>query len=260
MEDIAPVAGREDLRFTRLDYRRTTAWPERIRREWPFIRRWLEEGPDGWVVDVGCGSGEHARHIAREGYRVLGIDPSTDAIRLATESGPPPLAYFAVGRFEELPLRPRTPVRLIICIGNTLVLLGDDDRIRRAIHHAHDLLRPGGALIIQVLNYEMIRTTGLRYLPVNFRKTDAGELVYVRLMDPLDDEKVLFHVITLERGPGEAVAIRRSVRHTIRSIRPEELREVLHAAGFRRIDLYGDYNGTPLDPEGSVDVIAVAVR
>lgn len=38
----------------------------------------------GSVLDVGCGAGEHTIHLARLGYKVLGIDASVPAIEYAT--------------------------------------------------------------------------------------------------------------------------------------------------------------------------------
>ena len=40
----------------------------------------------------------------------------------------------------------------------------------------------------------------------------------------------------------------------------DDLATALEAAGFRAVDFYGDYHGTPFDPEVSGDLIAVAQR
>jgi len=40
-------------------------------------------GAGGWAVDIGCGTGTHGRELARNGYRVVGIDLSLVALRRA---------------------------------------------------------------------------------------------------------------------------------------------------------------------------------
>lgn len=40
-------------------------------------------GPDDVVLDIGCGPGTAARHAARRGAKVIGLDPSAPMLRLA---------------------------------------------------------------------------------------------------------------------------------------------------------------------------------
>ena len=55
---------REDV-FSRTEYRRVIAWPERIRREAPFLEWALREAPARTILDVGCGTGSLAALLAR---------------------------------------------------------------------------------------------------------------------------------------------------------------------------------------------------
>ncbi|MCO6453621.1 MAG: class I SAM-dependent methyltransferase [Caldilineales bacterium] len=54
-------------------------------------------GEARWALDIGCGSGAHSRELARQGYRVIGIDLSqvalTRALRAARAEG---LSWMAV--------------------------------------------------------------------------------------------------------------------------------------------------------------------
>src|SRR5687767_15523389 len=44
--------------------------------------------PRGLIVDVGCGSGVLARELTRDGFDVLGIDPSPSMLALARSTAP----------------------------------------------------------------------------------------------------------------------------------------------------------------------------
>ncbi|HSN85517.1 MAG TPA: class I SAM-dependent methyltransferase, partial [Thermoanaerobaculia bacterium] len=71
--------------YSRVDYRRMIAWPQRIEREWPFLERILATGPSRRVLDLGCGTGEHSRRMAAAGLAVVGVDASESMIEKARE-------------------------------------------------------------------------------------------------------------------------------------------------------------------------------
>lgn len=56
------------------------------------------------VIDVGCGTGALSHLLAQEGARLVGVDPSADAIARATAAAGPSERYL-VGRAENLPVQ-----------------------------------------------------------------------------------------------------------------------------------------------------------
>src|SRR5512135_937049 len=87
---------RPDDPYSRVDYRRLIAWPERIRREWPFLEQVLP-APPARLLDLGCGTGEHSRFLAEKGYQVVGLDSSEAMLQKAREGGPFPRVTFLDG-------------------------------------------------------------------------------------------------------------------------------------------------------------------
>lgn len=55
-----------------------------------LVDRWLRSGgaQPGALLDVGCGTGRHAREFSRLGWRVTGVDASAEMIDLARASTP----------------------------------------------------------------------------------------------------------------------------------------------------------------------------
>lgn len=253
--------------FSRLEYRRSAAWPERIEREWPFLEAQLRGAPgEGLVVDLGCGSGEHVRFLVERGYPAIGIDRSEDALHLAGESSGDLDAETGTlwlrADLRCLPLEAAC-ARLALCLGNTLAILADDEAILEALGEARRILQAGGLLVLQLLNYHKLRSRDERSLPLNFRRPEGDdgetELVYLRLMDFGEPDHVSFHVITLARGAGrDDVEVRRAVRRRLRSLEFGRLEELLRQAGFQEIQLFGGYQGEPFEPLASTDVVAVA--
>ena len=50
-----------------------------------WLRRWLPSARVGRALDVACGLGRNARHLAREGYRVDAVDISAEGLQRAAQ-------------------------------------------------------------------------------------------------------------------------------------------------------------------------------
>ena len=79
--------------------------------------RFMERvGPGSRVLDVGCGGGQHAVHIAgrRPDVRVVGVDLSAELVRrarrLAAKAGVADRVEFVVGDALDLPFPIRTSI------------------------------------------------------------------------------------------------------------------------------------------------------
>ena len=248
--------------YSRLHYRRLIAWPERIRREDEFLERIAAQGPERSVLDLGCGPGEHARHFATRGYRVLGVDRSEAQLGAATEAPLPEGVRFALGDMTALGRTVHERFGTAICLGNTLVHLHEGGDLRAACHGVHDALLPGGSWLTQILNYERIFSRRERSLPVNVQEGETETLVFVRVLQLLDGGRVRFFPVTMRLRPDadppmEIVASRR-VEH--RGWMRAEIEPALREAGFGAVEWYGDMQGGAFDAERSNDLIFVARR
>ena len=53
----------------------------------PWVARWAALVPPGEVLDLACGSGRHARHLAALGHQVLALDRDGAALAAAAGEG-----------------------------------------------------------------------------------------------------------------------------------------------------------------------------
>lgn len=256
---------RPDDRYSRVNYRRLVAWETRIAREAPFLRDLLSRAPEQSVVDLGCGTGEHVAFFAEGQVRAVGLDCSETMIEAAKEHERAGRGRFVLGDAREAraALDAEMPFGLATCLGNVLPPhLTEDDDLARFLRSAHDVLLPGGILLIQILNYEGILSTGRRHLPVNVRPGEHGTaIVFLRLLMPAEEGRVVFCPSTLELDPGSdsPLRVRRSRRVDVRAWTRAELAPALAAAGFEA-DFLGDMTGGAFALEGSDDLVVVATR
>ncbi len=250
--------------YSRLQYRRLIAWPARIEREWPLLREVLESAPARRVLDLGCGTGEHARFLAEKGFEVVGVDRSEPLIEEARRDAGDGVRFVAA----DLAALDRTTDPDLadgsfggaICLGNTLPHLVDRGGLERMAAGLRRLLAPGAPLVLQILNYERIFALGERHLPLNFRPQDDGsELVFLRLMETRDDGAVVFCPSTLRFRPGDEspVEVVSSRRVRLQGWRRGELDEVFARAGFGESRAYGGFDGSPYVDRSSKDLLLV---
>lgn len=262
--------------YARSEYRRLIAWGPRIEREAPFLLSLLARAPERSLIDLGCGTGEHVAFFAREGARAVGLDRSEDMLAKAREHEARGEGRFVAGDIIEadraLAGEPR--FGLALSLGNTLPHLLEDDQLQRFLHAARTLLLPGGLLAVQLLGYRRIIERGVRTLPVNVRREDEGqdsgdpsadaprrETVFLRLMTPVSEHRLLFFPTTLSLDPAseEPVRVERTRRVELRPWTEKELVPAFEAAEFD-VELFGSMTGELYEPLESSDLVVVGVR
>ncbi|WP_229400942.1 methyltransferase domain-containing protein [Micromonospora okii] len=99
--------------------------------------------PGALLVDLGCGAGLLAPHLAGKGYRHVGVDLTRSALALATAHG----VTAVNGDATAVPLADGCAD--VVAAGELLEHVPD---WRRAVAEACRLLRPGGLLVLDTLN------------------------------------------------------------------------------------------------------------
>lgn len=252
-----------DDRYAKFDYSRLIAWDERLKREWPLLEEMLRGAPSRNVLDLGSGTGEHARFLASKDFHVVGVDASPamiDKSRAATTGGD---ARFVAGDLREIDSVVDEPFGAALCIGNVLPHLSGDGDLDRLAAGLRRLLLPGAPFLLQLINYDRIEMKKERALPLTFLP-DADEpgatIIFMRTMELLPGGRVIFMPTTLRQRtdrepPIEMVASRRV---EIRGWRRPQIESAFRGAGFASIEVFGSYQKAPFDPAESRDLILIA--
>lgn len=116
---------------------------------------------DAVVLDLGCGTGFHARHLAGclDIRHVVGVDPSSSMLAVAAGKANGARVIWMHGSAENPPLHPcGSPYDLVLLLGNTFSLIRDVAPVLQAI--AGVTRSPGGIFILQMLDYDRLRSLG----------------------------------------------------------------------------------------------------
>lgn len=252
------------------DYDRFVDWDKRLTHEGPFFADTFDMYRVGSVLDAGSGTAKHAVMFGRWGKTVIAVDPDESMMARAEENvaaaeddigaagGDVRLVKAAFG---QLAMHDLGPVDAVTCTGNALPHVAGHEGLREALLDFHAVLRPGGVLVLHLLNHQRLLDNRVTSIPPVVRVAEDGTMtVFLRVIDyPEGGEFLDFDFLTLTRPPdGDWDLSSRRSAHTALPI--TLLTRELHQAGFGDIRAYGHHDGTPLDMDVDESVIVTAER
>lgn len=181
--------------------------------------------PNGFVVDLGCGSGVWARELLRAGYDVLGVDISPAMIQLARRKAP--RAKFRTGSLLSVRLPLCDAVTSIgECLNYGFDQANNRNGLRRFFQRLHASIRPGGIFVFDLLVPGQLAKGAVRR---NFRQGPDWAVFAESREDR--SRKTMIRRITAFRRAGKLYR-RSEETHRLRLYSASELTEDLKRAGF----------------------------
>jgi len=237
------------------DYDSMTGYETRFSREKPLFRSLVERFGIKRAVDAGCGSGFHSLLLAQLGVKVAAVDVSAEMLRRlrkhAREFGVQIRALQC--RFQEMRKSIPDQHDTLFCLGNSLTHTLRTDGLRATFRSFASVLRPGGILLLQLLNYERILEGRDRIQ--SFK--ESGGKTFVRFYD-YDDKGIIFNILTLERSEGRVQQRVESVR--LRPWLRSEIVAALEGSGFVGCKSFGGISLERFVPSTSKDLVVLARR
>ncbi len=203
------------------------------------IIRFLNLAPGARLLDLCCGPGRHSLELARRGYDVTGLDLSTfllDKAREAAAGAGLDIAWIEAD-MREIP-RPTRPYDAVINLFSAFGYLESDAEEAKVIQAIERVLAPGGALLIDTANRELVLR---QWTPWRWREnTHDGSLLAEQLYYDLLTGKLHVQEVVVHRD-----GRRTEERHSLRLWTFMEMANLLGAAGLTEIVPYGGFAGEP---------------
>ncbi len=133
-----------------------------------FLKESVPKGEKpGRILDLACGSGNYT--LAFSGYAdsVTGIDLDPMMIARANEKKMADNVDFSVGNmleFDQL-IAGGEAFDFVYSIGNSIVHLNSLEDIGELLAKVYECLKPGGGLVIQVVNFSRVLSQNITSLP-----------------------------------------------------------------------------------------------
>jgi glycine/sarcosine N-methyltransferase len=254
------------------DYDRFVDWRKRLARESPFYRSEFEAHGVRGVLDVGCGTGMLPILWATWGLHVVGVDPDAGMLakatrnaedaRVAIEAAGGSVRFMEAG-FGELAGLGLGPVDAVTCTGNALPHIDGQAALAPTLRDFATVLRPGGLLVLHLLNHDRLIGARVRSIPPVVREDEEGTWAFLRFID-YEESAIRFDFVTLHRPAGaweSGAAWETESRRSSHTALPSRLlRGELVAAGFLDVRVFGDHEGSTFRPSEDESVLMVALR
>lgn len=218
------------------------------------------------IIDIGCGTGLLTIELGKQGYSMIGAEPSRLVLEVARKSPSGEKVKWIEG--DALSLG-EFNADLAIMTGHVAQFHLEDEAWEKALRSIYKALKPGGHLAFEsrnpdvqpwASNKEHKKPDGSTdwYAP-NFRKKyidpEAGEIeVWINVIEAKDN-KVTTDMHYLFTKTGEELISTNTLRFRSR----EEIEKSLKDAGFSVDKVYGNWDGSLADSE-SPEFIFVATR
>lgn len=200
-----------------------------VEQEVTFIEESLGLAPGAVVLDLGCGSGEHAVELAGRGYGVVGYDLSLHQLALAQETAQEhgQKLNFLQGDMREMAFE--EVFDGIFCWNTTFGYFEEDKNILVA-ERMFAALKPGGTLLLDVINRDfaaMDQPSSVWY------EGDSCVCMDDMSIDFLTSRMRVKRSLILDDGRT------RECTYSIRLYSLHELGKMLHDIGFRVTEASG---------------------
>jgi SAM-dependent methyltransferase len=216
------------------DYLRTLPFltPQATQAEAEFVIDAMGLTPGAQVLDVGCGYGRHAMELAARGFHVVGLDMSTPLlVRGGEEAHRRGLTInFVRGDMRELDFEGQ--FNGAYCLFSTFGYF-DDETNKKTVANIARALKPGGRVLIEILNRDYV----IADLPTRVWWEGDGCVV-------LEEVELNYFSSRIQVNRSVVFDDGRQLEQEI-SVRAYSLHEVgklLHAAGFRVLEVSGAYH------------------
>ncbi len=212
------------------------AGEEALVEEIDYLWRQLKLRPGARLADICCGIGLRAIPLARRGVEINGVDFSTDYVERATKRAEGLPLTFVCADMRETGLSDGI-YDGVINLWTSFGYFADEGENERAMTEWSRLLRPGGRLVMSLVNRD-----GLMNLFQRGRGSTAGDWLLLQNSEPayLTGRMVSRWLWVSPRGERHE----RKIVHRIYA--PHELVNMGKRHGLEIVDAHGDYSGSPV--------------
>lgn len=212
-------------------------WEASIERQGAQLNRLIQDrcSTAKDVLDVACGIGTQSIGLAAQGFNVTGSDLSPQSIeRARVEARSRGLDIkFSVCDMLQIEAHHHADFDVVICADNALPHLLSDQQILLALRGMYSRLRPGGALIITMRDYDKVeRGKGLVH-PYGIRESAGSRYLVWQVWDFEDDQYDL-SMYLVEDNLRDSRATTHVLRTRYYAISPANVLALMAEAGFER--------------------------
>ncbi len=198
------------------------------------------------LIDMACGKGRHAHFLHHQGYRVIGMDLSSESIAFAKKELSPGLEFKVHDMRDSLDIEPA-----VDAVFNLFTSFGYFESIEaheQVIRNFSDKLKKGGYFVFDFMNAHRVVK---QLVAEEIKVVDGIEFHINRFVK----NKIIYKRIQFE-DKGEKFKFQESVMGLLLS----DFKQMLENCGMEIVQTFGNFKLDSFDPETSDRLILVAKK
>jgi ubiquinone/menaquinone biosynthesis C-methylase UbiE len=212
----------------------------RTEKQLQFLKDQLK--PDGYILDVACGTGRHLIPLSQQGYGMVGLDISANLLKIAKQRSKE--IQLVRGDMRFLPFKPQVFAGAI-SIDTSFGYLPSEEDDRVTLVEVKRVVNQRGVFVIDVFNREeLTRKYQNKNLPAKRKEYPSFFLLQKRTLSPKGEW--LSDLWTIEDKANMQLSI---FEHVVRLYERGKLERILEKAGFAIKKVYGGYEEENFSPE-----------
>jgi SAM-dependent methyltransferase len=207
-----------------------------------------------YVIDLACGTGEHAYRLSKAGYQITGIDNSEEMLAIASKKSNIPdwlLSDFL--NFESL-----KHFDIAYCLGMTIHYIYSPETLVTFLSRVRDILNPAGVFIMDIINpWHIIDWNSTNH----FQSADVSHSIYILEKSEMDKKTRTRHNnYTWFVKDTDKQWQQYDLFENLRLWFIDEIENVLIKAGLKVLAINSDYNMERFDLKKDFNIVFVAKR
>jgi SAM-dependent methyltransferase len=210
----------------------------------------LQVKPGAQILDLGCGPGRHSIELARLGYRVTGVDRTTDYLSQACKRALEARVEIEFIQESMLGFKRDSAFDGAVSLFTSFGYFEERTQDLIVLQNLHASLRPGARIVLEMAGKEFLARS---YTPRHWQEVSQGRYWLVDREVVPGWEKVRVHWIFVGAGKLREFNFEHRVYSGV------ELADLLRQAGFADVATYGSLSGQPYNRESN-RLVAVGLK
>lgn len=203
----------------------------------------LNADPGAYFIDLACGKGRHSVHLHKKGFKVTGLDFSSNNVSYAQMSSDDSLNFFRHDMRESFPV---SEADYIVNLFTSFGYFESDHEHVQTIRNINAALRNKGIFVIDYLNSSWVLDA------LRVHETKSVDNIVFNIRKELTDGFIVKTIEFVYNGSSK------SFQEKVRAFSEEDLVSMLTSNGFTIENVFGNYSLDPFDRENSERLIIIA--
>jgi len=206
------------------------------------------------ILDLGCGTGEIAIRLAKQGYTITGVDYASDMLTHAMAKSTQEQVPISWIQQDIIHLHGFSNIDLCISYCDVMNYITNKNDIENVCQRVYDSLKADGLFIFDIHH---IKYANEQLIDHTFAEK-SDDLAYIWECEQGDERGEMYHYLTFFQRQHNHY-IRFDEVHHQRTYEMEEYELILKKCGFTKINFHADFNaekGNSLDHAERIFILA----